>query len=88
MEHSLRSQGWPELAQESWGLWGGWDHLFLRLLGTQAPLDAAEELRVEWGTPENPEKRLRAQAEFHRERESSWLIRQVAWLGGSHCWEH
>ena len=46
-EHSLRSRGQLKPARGSPGLQGGWGHLVLRLLGTQAPLDALEELRIE-----------------------------------------
>lgn len=48
-EHSVRSGGQVELAQGSPGLQGGHRHLLLKLLDTQAPLDAMGELRMEWG---------------------------------------
>jgi hypothetical protein len=46
-EHSLSSLGQVELTPGS--LQGGQDHLVLRLLDTQALLDALEELRMKWG---------------------------------------
>ena len=48
-EGSLRLREQPELAWASLGLQGGQGHLVLRLLGTQAPRDAEEELSTDWG---------------------------------------
>ena len=45
----VRSQEQLKLARGSLSLQGGQGHLFLRLLGTQVPLGAVEELRMEWG---------------------------------------
>ena len=48
-EHSLRCWGQPELAWGSPGMQEGWDHLVLRFLDTQVPLEAMEEQKMESG---------------------------------------
>lgn len=45
----MRPQGKLELAWGSPGLQGGQHSLVFKLLGTEVPLGAVEELRTEWG---------------------------------------
>lgn len=72
------SHSWPRVYP---GLQGGCGHLGLRLLDIQVPLEAAEELRMEW---EHHRLDL-AQGPWeagNKRRSSGWSCRESLWLDG------
>lgn len=74
------------------GLRQGWNHVVLRLLGTQIPLDAAEELRRELLVWIYPGTKGEKSGELHPGHPTGSLELDGSWLElgseGNHVWKH
>lgn len=88
---TVRVLGQLEMAWGSPGLWQGQSWLVLSLLDIQEPLEAAEELRTDWGlwAGSSPGPMVKKRSSSWSLRESLWFdcYRLDGWFGCSHGWE-